>query len=331
MNLGSKIALCGNLEFIQIGDLLQVLGSNNATGMLSITSKYADYKGLIYFENGDPVNAQLGQVNGNQAIFSLFGWKYGEFEFLQGPQKLTKNVTKRRMGLILDGARMMDDGKVETIGPIVFKEEDGDSTEKIPVIRGPLVDYMDVVDEEEYLDGHEIVTEGKHGSWIWVILEGQVEVQRKFDNETYRLLRLSTGAFVGSVASFSMSGNIRSATSMAIGNVQLGVLDVQRLNGEYAKLSEDMKSLMLCLDTRLKDITNRSIEIEQRKLTKEDFIRDIEPIIQQGKTENQFFLIKKGTATIARKTKNGYLPMLNLKPGDYFGSFPLFNLSMEPD
>ena len=76
----------------------------------------------------------------------------------------------------------MNEGQIERLGPVSMDTRTAkysDVGAALPVIWGPLVDYMYVADEEDFFDGENIVEEGKHGSWIWVILEGVVEIIKK--------------------------------------------------------------------------------------------------------------------------------------------------------
>ena len=52
--------------------------------------------------------------------------------------------------------------------------------------------------------------------------------------------------------------------------------------------------------------------------------------LEQGKKEERLFAITSGSVTIARKTRNGYAPLLNLGKGDFFGNLPFVNLGHEP-
>ena len=79
-----KSEFSGGLRFISLPDIFQILGGNNATGTLEITSKYAPNPGKIYFVDGEPVNASIGPLNGVEAIYALFGWTEGKFEFHKG-------------------------------------------------------------------------------------------------------------------------------------------------------------------------------------------------------------------------------------------------------
>ncbi len=180
--MSNNAAFAGDLNFLSLGDIVQLLGSNGSTGVLRITSKYAQEPGLIYCVDGNPVDASNGSLAGLDAIFSLFGWTEGRFEFTEEKVKKEKVIKKSRMELILDGLSMLDDGVIEKLGPVSFEKKVSDSSgveTTIPLIKGPLVDYTYVVDEEDFPDGRIIAEEGKHGSWIWVILEGVVEIVKE--------------------------------------------------------------------------------------------------------------------------------------------------------
>jgi hypothetical protein len=59
-----KTTLTGNLAFIALADVFQILGGNNSTGVLRIKSQYTPNPGLIYFVNGDPVMPRLALCRG---------------------------------------------------------------------------------------------------------------------------------------------------------------------------------------------------------------------------------------------------------------------------
>ena len=112
----------------------------------------------------------------------------------------------------------------------------------MPVIKGPFVDYIYIVDEEEFADGREIVIQEKYGNWFWVILQGTVEVIRLLPEGSARIVRLTEGSFIGTIGSLIEKGKIRSATVLAVGRVQLGVLDFERIFREFTNISQKFKS-----------------------------------------------------------------------------------------
>lgn len=301
--------------------------------MLRIMSKYASNPGLIYFLNGNPVNASNGSLNGIDAVYSLFGWIEGEFEFSTEDIKSEKVIKFGRMEIILNGLKMLDDGDIEKLGPLSFEKEPSDLSGKestLPIIKGPLVDYMDVVDEEERFDGDRIVEEGKHGEWIWVILEGVVDIIKETPKETIKIIRIGDGSFIGGISSFLVEGQIRSATAVAAGNVQLGVLDSQRLSNELASFSPEFRRLVISLDKRLREVTDKTIDVYIKKKKVKDFLKDKKLVMKPDENEKRLFSIKQGNAFIVRKTDSDYVHLSTLNKGDFIGHVPFLNMGHEP-
>jgi CRP-like cAMP-binding protein len=328
-----NIVLAGSLRFLALGDIMQLLGANSSTGILRLISRYAAEPGFIYFENGNPVNASCGPAIGLEAIYSLFGWTDGEFEFTKESIFSQRVITKSRMGIILEGLKMVDDGQIKKVGPgaVGHKAAAASDVDSVPIIKGPLVDYMYVADEEDFFDGESIVEEGKHGSWIWVILEGVVEIVRETPEGSMPIVRLGDGSFIGSLSSFLIQGHIRTATAVAVGNVQLGVLDSQRLAQEFAGLTPEFRGFLVSLDKRLKQLNERIVELRQKKLNVSDFVDNKKPVIKQGTAEEELYIIREGAASIVRNAEFGQIPLAQLFKGDYFGHTPFLDHGHEPE
>jgi CRP-like cAMP-binding protein len=331
MNTNSDLS--GNLSFLNLGELLNLLGSNGSTGVLRINSSYASEPGHVYLDSGNPIDATNGSLSGIDAVFALFGWTEGQFEFTKEKVTCEKTITKSRMEIILDGLRLLDEGKIPKLGQANSAKRQAESTVmsgKLPLIKGPLVDYSYIVDEEGFYDGDEIVEEGNHGDWIWVILEGTAEIVKQTEKGPVQLLRIGDGAFLGSVAALIAGGRVRSATVKAVGNVQLGMLDSQLLTNELANVSADFKQLLASVDSRLRQVIEMVVKITDGNNALEEFIQGKKQLIKQGQKEERLFTIKGGEAIIARQTDSGYVPLVRLKKGDFFGRIPFLDLGHEP-
>ncbi|KJS32624.1 MAG: hypothetical protein VR64_05975 [Desulfatitalea sp. BRH_c12] len=328
-----NVVLAGSLKFLALGDIMQLLGANASTGVLRLISRYAPEPGFIYFENGNPVNASCGSTIGLEAVFSLFGWAEGEFEFTHENIFSQRVITKSRMGIILEGLKMVDDGQIKRVGPGVASRKKGVAVDMdaVPIVKGPLVDYMYVADEEDFFDGEYVVEEGKHGSWIWVILEGVVEIVRETSDGPLPIVRLGDGSFIGSLSSFLIQGHIRTASAIAVGNVQLGVLDSQRLAQEFATLSPEFRGFLVSLDNRLKQLNERAMELRRKQLKPTEFSDDKKPVIKQGTSEEDLYIIREGTASVVRQDDYGRIPLAQLCKGDYFGHTPFLDMGHEPE
>jgi CRP-like cAMP-binding protein len=115
-----------------------------------------------------------------------------------------------------------------------------------------------------------------------------------------------------------------------VGRVQLGMLDSQRLSSEYAAMSAELRGVIISLDNRLMQITDSVLDIYLKKNKIEEFIKGKKPVIEQGRNEERLFSIAHGTAYIVRKTDNGYVPLLSLTQGDFFGHVPFLKMGHEP-
>lgn len=328
------VALGGSLSFLNLGDLLQLFGSNGSSGILRISSQYTLEPGAIFFQKGNPIDAIALEKKGLDALFALFGWVDGDFEF--NPEDLSDTpqvIKKGRMEIILDGLSMLDDGEIEKVGPAAADEKAGadEAPGTGPLVRGPLIDYMYIVDEEEYADGQEIVTENSHGNWIWVVVQGTVQIAKETPQGRLDILRIGEGAFIGSFRSFLMDGNIRSSTNYALGPLQLGVLDTQRLFTEYSGVSNEFQKVMHSLDRRVREVTQRVVDIHLGQFNAEALLKDKKPFMEQGKGDEKLHLIEEGEAVVVRSTKSGPLPLVKISEGDFFGTVPFLDLGHEPN
>ena len=337
--MASDFDFSGKLSFLNLGELLQLLGSSSATGTLRVYSPYRSEAAQIVVENGNPVDARDAAQSGVEALFALFGWMEGRFEFTRGPVTCARTIQKGRMEIILDGLRLLDEGKITKLGPsptpadpsrMDARVSSARRAEEPPLIKGPLVDYAYVIDEEGYYDGDEIVHEGAHGNWIWVILEGAAEIIKTTPKGPLRLLRVGDGAFLGSVASLLIGDNVRSTTVVASGNVQLGMLDSQQLAGELANLSADFKSLIKSLDNRLRCVTGIGADAHARTTTFMDLIKGKKMALKEGQQEERLFRIRDGEVVVARSFGSGYVPLAHLQKGDFFGHIPFITIGHEP-
>ncbi|MBU0992369.1 MAG: cyclic nucleotide-binding domain-containing protein [Proteobacteria bacterium] len=310
---------------------MQLIGTNGSTGVLKIMNKYVEKPGAIYFVDGKMVDAEAGSQEGIEAVYSLFGWVEGAFEFIVEPVNRANIIKENRMEIILNGLRMLDDGKTPKLGPEQLAAATGTDNRKagVPVIRGPLIDYMYVVDEDTYDNGNAIVEQGKHGGWIWVILEGIVEIEKQTPNGPVTILQLGTGAFIGSISTFLMQGAARSATAKAVGEVQLGVLDSQLLSKEFTMLTAKMKDVILSLDKRLKSVTNSAADQSITDMLKDNFDKEKRTEVDHEAFQKSLFTITSGEVYIVAKTENGIVPLMLLEESDFIGQLSFLDFGYD--
>lgn len=337
--MGGKAVLTGNLKFTSLADLFQIIGGNNSTGTLRITSQYVPQPGIVHFLKGNPVNAANGSLKGLDAAYSLFGRTEGNFEFSEEKLSVEHAIKKNRMEIVLDALRMLDDGVIEKVGPTTADEllskkgttfGDGQKCE-LPVIKGPAIDYIYILDEEEFSDGKTVVKEGSHGKWIWVILDGAAQLTRETSRGPLTIAKLGEGCFIGSFTSLLFQEYARSATVSAMGDLRLGLLDTQRLAGEFYTLRADFRNTLSSLDRRLKKITDRAVDLSAKKENSLSLpAKGLEIVVELGSKKDDLYCIQEGQAYVLGKTAKGALPLLTLEKDDVFGNLPFMDMGQEP-
>lgn len=330
--------LTGKMGFLSLGELLQLLNGAMATGVLRIVSPYAQEPGSIFFEKGNPINASCLGKSGLQAAYDLFGWLDGDFSFTNQAVSVPVTIRAGLMELVMDGARLLDDGQVTRLGPVEEVKPDepkkldpNDPYSYLPVLKRPVSNYGYVVEEEEVLCGGTIVQEGRHGNWVCVILEGFADVVRESPKGQLRIVRLGPGALVGNISSLLGQGSVRTATVLGATDVVLGVLDLQRIHGEFSVLSFELRRLAMSLDRRLREVNDRVLETYLEQLPPlGEFTSGMKTLLEQGADDDVIRVIAEGRAVVTRRTKKGEIPLARLEKGDYIGTLSHIKVGHEP-
>jgi CheY-like chemotaxis protein len=101
-NLGSESEIEGSLSQLGIADLLQMLAMNKRSGRLSLSS--GGERGEIQVGEGRPMNAKIGAIEGEKALFRLVSWTEGTFSFTPGPAPSRGRIERSMEDALLEGA-----------------------------------------------------------------------------------------------------------------------------------------------------------------------------------------------------------------------------------
>jgi len=187
-----------------------------------------------------------------------------------------------------------------------------------------------LIGEEEISDGERFVTEGKHGNWIWVILEGAVNISRNTPSGPVTVTRLGEGAFIGTFTSFLFNGCPRTANVTAVGDVFLALIDTERISGEYRCLSPNFRKLLMSLTGRLNRITDRFLDWSSGTAKPQSTVHRNTCVLEEGAPAKKLYAIVKGETFLVSKTSQGAVPLFALGQNDLFGCLPFLDLGQEP-
>jgi CRP-like cAMP-binding protein len=102
--------LAGKVEEISPVELSQMINSNRKTGVLRIESAHGS-KAALFFDDGELVHAEVGEITGQNAFYACLRIKDGIFKFTSG--LAASRQGKERLGdfmaLILEGMKQLDD------------------------------------------------------------------------------------------------------------------------------------------------------------------------------------------------------------------------------
>ena len=100
------MAIEGNLKSVDIQDIVQLLHLNHSTGLLHIVG--SNMKGVLYYRNGDIVNAEVEGMTGDAAAYVLLSQSEGSFHFEIAENTIAQQIKRSIHDLVLETARRKD-------------------------------------------------------------------------------------------------------------------------------------------------------------------------------------------------------------------------------
>lgn len=96
----------GNLKDFHLADLITIIGQSKKSGELRI--KNGDNEAILFFHEGNLVDAQHGSLSGEEIIYELITYESGEFDFVaintDSKNKINRNIDE----LINEGSLRVD-------------------------------------------------------------------------------------------------------------------------------------------------------------------------------------------------------------------------------
>lgn len=111
----TQVNFTGNLQEMDLSNLLQSLGICQINGRLQLSDKLEEVH--VYFEDGNPTHAKriiataTGDVSeeiGDKVMLEILTWNQGEFQFVHHLKSREKSIKKRMSALIMEGVALRD-------------------------------------------------------------------------------------------------------------------------------------------------------------------------------------------------------------------------------
>lgn len=104
------MSLQGSLQHIQLHDVIQLVSVSGKSGVFHL--KKENQKGKIYLKNGAIVHAEIGNIKGEEAVYTLAVWSEGEFYFEPDITPQEETIKKSNTNLLMEAARRMDEWRI---------------------------------------------------------------------------------------------------------------------------------------------------------------------------------------------------------------------------
>ena len=107
-NKDSKTRFEGTLADMTVVDLIQTVEIGRKTGVLRFEHPDGQ-QGAIYLRNGQVIDAELGRLQGEAAVYRLLTWSDGRFEVEFRPIHRKQVIEMSPQALLLEGMRRVDE------------------------------------------------------------------------------------------------------------------------------------------------------------------------------------------------------------------------------
>lgn len=104
------MAFQGSLKELPLADIVQLVAVSGKTGLFSLTR--GTERGAVFIQGGQITHAKVGELEGEDAIYTLALWSTGEFQFSPGVETEARTITRSNTNLLMEAARRSDEWKI---------------------------------------------------------------------------------------------------------------------------------------------------------------------------------------------------------------------------
>jgi len=111
----------GVLQTVPLEMFIQLIEMEQKTSTIRVYNKVSGKKGVLFFKNGELMDARLPGLEGKSAAYEIFSWDEVTMAIQDECAVNKKKIDKDLQAILLDAMRLKD----ESSGPDGFEEEDG--------------------------------------------------------------------------------------------------------------------------------------------------------------------------------------------------------------
>ena len=155
----------GQVIDLQLVDIIQIGCLGKFT--MAIHVSRGDDDGDIFIEDGDIVHAEVANLEGEEALYTVLGWKEGKFVSKTGMTPPKKTISARWEHLLLEGMKRSDDAAVS---------EDAESDLILQEVDQAFEDFGKEIERKEILEGvlRRLTHIDGYKGGVWVDEKGEI-------------------------------------------------------------------------------------------------------------------------------------------------------------
>jgi CheY-like chemotaxis protein len=112
----------GTLHNVSSGMFLQLVEMEQKTCTIRLEDKFSSKKGILFFHEGELLDARVNDLQGENAAYEIFAWDQVNLSIQNGCALKEKRIHSEMQHLILEAARRKDEDVVEDVPQAVIEE-----------------------------------------------------------------------------------------------------------------------------------------------------------------------------------------------------------------
>ncbi|MFO7784682.1 MAG: response regulator [Thermodesulfobacteriota bacterium] len=103
----------GTLHGISSGTFLQLIEMEEKTCTIRVFDRKSDKKGVLFFRNGELLDARMNGISGVEAAYEVFSWEEVNLSIQNTCQKTDKIINRDLQGILLEAMRRKDEAGID--------------------------------------------------------------------------------------------------------------------------------------------------------------------------------------------------------------------------
>ena len=112
----------GTLHNVSSGMFLQLMEMEQKTCTIRLEDKFSNKKGILFFQEGELLDARVNDLQGENAAYEIFSWDQVNLSIQNGCALKENRIHSEMQHLILEAARRKDENIVEDVQPAVMEQ-----------------------------------------------------------------------------------------------------------------------------------------------------------------------------------------------------------------